>query len=378
MAKGSGLYNWLAPVGPRGIRREARALLLAQTNPLLRDIQRRLDRDLSSSEKAIGTGTQALMGRLGQIGNQQAADNQAALGQQQGIDQGLLALLSQRSGQIQGDLEGSLGSLGGAGGAGLGGAAAGLQAGLAGQGATTQSRLVAEGAARLGAARQLPAVAGLQGADTLRRRTSELTKGAQDARGEIRAGMPGTLLELVQMLQDREERKAIARQGFNLDNKRLRLDARAQAAEDRRFYDQLAADLQLDAGNESDADKAARERRENQREARQDARNDARDKGFDYAKDELTFTTKDRRGQTIKYLYGQKIVNGKVRGKPDWNGALRKMISYLAPSLRDVGVRPQRIRQIAANALVAAGFDRPTRVKNAPPHPSPDTEDRMG
>jgi len=222
-----------APMSEAQIANMARQQVSAAFQPQIANIDKSFETARKNSAGWIGGLTAGLQDRLKPLGDEIRDIYAAARTQQGGIDAGLVGAANQQSAQTTGGVENQLNA------AGIPSAAAGnlpaLAAGGGGMlqalGASTASRLNAQGAAAETYGRTWPNIATLAGTQTARMANSEITQGKNKALGDLQALIPGQTADFLQTLRDNELSKAVARKGFEVDEKKLTA-ASAPAAPD--------------------------------------------------------------------------------------------------------------------------------------------------
>lgn len=205
------------PTSQAALRGEASRNVNSSLSPLINQIQRQYAARAASGAKAITGYTNAFANRLGQIDDQMLAGNQQVAQQQAGIDAALADFVRNQGSSLSDSLGAVFSQMGAPQAEQSADVAAALAQGasntVAGLGASTLSRLLAQGNADVNYARKLPGLATMQGRQTLGQFQADINRQQSEAIGGLQAQIPGMINDAYNALQQRELARQQGRAG---------------------------------------------------------------------------------------------------------------------------------------------------------------------
>lgn len=205
------------PTSQAALRGEASRNVNSSLSPLINQINRSFAARAAQGAKAITGYTNAFAGRLGQLDDQMIAQNQQVAQQQAGLDAALADYVRNQGASLSDSLGATFSQMGAPQAEQSADVAAALAQGassaVAGLGASTLSRLLAQGQADVNYAQKLPGLATMQGRNTLGAFQADLTRQQTESIGELRSQIPGMINDAYNALQSRELARQQGRAG---------------------------------------------------------------------------------------------------------------------------------------------------------------------
>lgn len=379
------LANQLLPAtqSTQQMRTEARTSVQSAIDPIIRQITDAIGRRSAAGSAAIAAGTNDLASRLGAVAPQVASSYDAAKREQAALDQALVGLAQGQGQSAYEQLAGSLGEAGApaeaiAATAGqLPVAAQGQGQFLGGLGASTLSRLIAQGATEQTAASTLPAYGRALGQQGLADFQSQLNTMLADQTGELRAQVPGLVEQTYQSMVSRGDQNAAARASFVNEGLSRALSAWATSQGLGMDQSQLAENQrQFNASQAQQASQFSQEMQQRRKEFRQELEN----------KNPKTWTPQDLASAQATAIQsalqnilidplsgGARVPPPKFRNSPYqyWHA---RVVSYLSGLLSGMPIPRPMILSLADRTLRTAGL-----TPKKPPAPTnPKTQNRSG
>jgi hypothetical protein len=216
-------YDPLGPIAPQQQRRLALQYVNALVNPVMRQIEAQFNRQLAGGAGLIRGYTNQLQSSLAPLAGQTQQRYTTADQSLAQIDNALSNKLTAAGQSGQGELAKQLTAAGIPLNAAPDIASMGAGAGAAGfaKGSAARQALVQQGAAATDYAASLPAIAGLQGGQTLRSYGAQLANQRQTAMENLRGRIPGLAQQIGTQLSNLDFQRAAARIGFVGDQAKL-------------------------------------------------------------------------------------------------------------------------------------------------------------
>jgi hypothetical protein len=230
-----------SPMSPDVMRNQAGANVNAIVDPIIKQISDQITSRSKEGTAAITGFTNTYENRLNSVDDQVRGVYNQAKDDQADVNAALTSFLSGRGNELMNSLSGDLGAMNaGPGSASLAAGVGALGQGAAGEqaalGASTLSRLIAEGAGQETYAKKLPGFGRALGLQELGAFQGGLNRQLEDATGEIRAGIPGMVQNAFDSIAGRDL------QGRSLEQQRRQAMASfLQGGMDRNLQSQIAA-----------------------------------------------------------------------------------------------------------------------------------------
>jgi hypothetical protein len=342
--------NPLAPLRPVQIRRQARAYVNAQIQPLLRQLNQRESGNLA----AIGDYTQRLQQQLAPVAGQTAGYYNQAEQEQRSLNTELANRLGSVGGQEAAALQAKLAQAGipaeqaqrvGAIGAGAANAGAAL-------GSANLASLLASGAAQTAYAGKLPGIAALGGLQFAKQNLAQM----QQNRGQLLAKVPSLISSYENQAQNLEFQKAAANLGFQGTQAKLQQQGAYQGA--RLGLTKRGQDITL-RGQNIRATQQARKTQAAQSQKRETAFYSARKSAFSAAQRLYNGT-----GTSQSSGGGYQPPGAGTRAS--YGTAYRQLwATYGVPLTRHYGFKRSAVDTMIRRALKNAGYQRPLSNQQA-------------